>query len=330
MIDIDKIDGFPKLIPDESIRFEAKDELRRAPETDFECSESEYRHILAEEELADRYTLRLKPDTGIVMPDKNSLKHRTSGHRMLWLSLVAAAAMLAFVLITVKNRTADLPATVTAPDPKPKTDINIAATPKPETVPDKTAENKANIPVKKSGVKAGKSAPRSVKVKTAEPDTPAETPENMNGAARPENIRMERITAAYAPVEMMNREKTVFVYQPDYQRTVAFKTVNGIASVAEKLAADIGEARQNITQLLDGFRMPNILSRLSLDRGIDREIDEWAKNNPDIPFTVFIDYSVENQMSEICDETGKLVKVIFIANRSLKYRNNKTYQASNN
>ena len=39
MIEIDKIDDFPVLVPDKTVRFEAKDKLRRSPEMDYECSE---------------------------------------------------------------------------------------------------------------------------------------------------------------------------------------------------------------------------------------------------------------------------------------------------
>jgi hypothetical protein len=69
---------------------------------------------------------------------------------------------------------------------------------------------------------------------------------------------------------------------------------------------------------------------ITFGRGIDREIDEWSKNNPNIPFTVLIDHLFENNMSEVYDKNKTLVKVIFFTNKSLKYKNNKTYKVLNN
>jgi hypothetical protein len=319
MIDNDKTDDFPKLIPDESIRFEAKNEIRRAPELDFECSELEYRHILAEEDLPEKYTLRLAPNTETVMANKNSLKHKTSRHRVLWLSLTAAAAVFAFVLIISKNKTVDVPITVIASTTETDT----------ETVSPDTVENKINIPVKKSGTTAKKLVSKPLKAKTVEQDITIEISETVDEISRPENIRIERITTAFAPVEMMNKEKTVFVYKPDYQNTPDYRAINRIVAIAEKINADVNAAKQNIIQRIDNFRIPIIPNYLSIDRGIDKEIDEWAKLNPDIPFTVFIDCFFENNMSEIYDENKKLVKVVFFTNRSLKYENRKTYHALN-
>jgi hypothetical protein len=334
MIEIDNIDDFPKLVPDTNIRFDAKDEIRRSPEMDFECSELEYQCTVAEEELARKYNIRLTPNTAIVMPDKSSLKHTTSKPHLLWLSFAAAVAVIAFAVIIPKNKSTDSPTIATTPATEPKQDIIVETKPEskstPKVIVDKTAGNKTNIPVKKTTVPTEKTVSGTVDTETAKPDTPTETSENRDDILRVENIRIERISTAFAPVEMMNREKTVFVYQQDYQQTVVFKTINNITSAAGKLITDAHNTKQNITQMFDGFRLPNILSRLSLDHGIDREIDEWAKNNPNIPFTVFIDFSSENRMSEIYDETGTLVKVIFFTNKSLKYRNQKTYHASNN
>jgi hypothetical protein len=330
MIDIDNIDDFPKLTPDTNIRFDAKDEIRRSSEMNFECSELEYKCIVAEEELVRKYDIRLIPDTGIVMPDKNSLKHKTSKPRLLWLSYAAAVAVLLFAVLIAKDKPVDdTEAVAVMPVPEPKPDIIVEPKSNPEITVDKTAENKVNIPAKKTATPAKKNVSETVNTETAEQTTPTETAENRDNLPRPENVRIERISAAFAPVEMMSREKTVFVYQQDYQQTAVLKTINNIASVAEKLATNANDAKQSIVQMFDGFKLPNILNRLSFDRGIDKEIDEWAKNNPDIPFTVFVDYSSENRMSKIYDETGTLVKVIFFTNKSLKYQNNKTYHASN-
>jgi hypothetical protein len=335
MIDIDNTDDFPKLVPDTNIRFDAKDEIRRSPEMDFECSELEYKCTVAEEELAMKYNIRLMPNTAMVMPDKSSLKHKTSKpRRLLWLSFAAAVAIVAFAVIISKNKSANTPTVVIMPASKPKSDIIVETKPEPKLKPkiivDKPVTNKASIPVRKTAVTAKKTVSGTVDAETAKQDTLAETAKNRDDIPRPKNVRIERIAAVFVPVEMMSREKTVFVYQQNYRQTAVFKTINSIASAAGKLVTDVHDAKQNITQMFDDFRLPNILSRLSLDRGIDREIDEWAKSNPNIPFTVFIDYSSENKMSEIYDETGTLVKVIFFTNKSLKYRNQKTYHASNN
>jgi hypothetical protein len=316
-------DDFPKLIPDKSIRFDAKDELKRSAEMNFECSELEYK-------------IRLTPDTNIVMPDKQSLKHKTFKPRLIWLSL-AAAAVLAFVIIVTNDRNPDsssvaenglneLP--VPVPNVIPETNPETETEPEPESKtasPDrKTKKTEPEIPANE----IAETAPETDK--TDEQDLPAETFENKNDIPRPENIRIEQIPSLAVSVEMMKKEKTVFVYKQDYQETMAFKAVNSMASTARKLSSDINTTRHNITQIIDGFKIPNILGKLSLDRGVDREIDKWAKEHPDIPFSVFVDYHDENKIVEIYDENGTLVKAVFFTNKSLKYKNNKIYHVSNN
>ncbi|MDR1582960.1 MAG: hypothetical protein LBS55_06840 [Prevotellaceae bacterium] len=300
MIDIDNIDDFPKLTPDESIRFEAKDELKHSPET-----------------------IKLTPDMNIVMPDKESLKHRTYRWYLLYTS-IAAAAILMLILIVTKDKS---PVIVTTPEIKLEANIIVETKPEsqPVIIPDKPS-------AKKSDTTATHRKPVSKRVapETVEQDAPVETSTSTTCVPLRENIRIERITAASVPVEIMNKKKTIFVYQPDYRQSIALKAISNVASAVNKFSNDVDDAKQNISQMLDGFRLPQILGRLSLDRGIDREIGEWAKNNPDIPFDVFIDYSAENKMKEIYDENGTLLKVIFCTNKSLKYKSNKAYQVLNN
>jgi hypothetical protein len=323
MNDMNDMDDFPKLIPDRNIRFEDKDRIRRSAEANFECSELEHK-------------IRLIPDMNTVMPDKNSLKHKTFKFRLAWLPLTAAAAALIFAMIVTGRHdkqldngvvSAKIDSTGRPPESVPETGQET------KSLPEKTAEKSINIPANKSIGTENKTAVKTNdKPQTDEQDLPAETPEipgDKYGASRTENLQIKQIASIIVPVEMMKKEKTVFVYRPDYRPTVANKAVSSMASVAQKLAADVNEAKQNIEQKLNGFKRPNILSRLSLDRGIDREIDEWAKNNPDVPFTVYIDDFDENKMAEILDENGTLIRAIFFTNRSLKYRNNKVYQASN-
>jgi predicted RNA-binding protein with PIN domain len=324
MININDIDDVPKLIPDESIRFEAKDELKRSAEMNFECSELEYK-------------IRLIPDTNIVMPDKKSLKHNTIKPRLVWLSIAVAAAILVFVMIVTNNKHADF---ATVPEnvskelselPKIKSKIVPEIKPKSKIEPlkGKIAENKINISSKKTQT-ANKSVAEIVENTTDEQNLPTEIFENKNNTSNLENVLIERIASVTVSAEMMKKEKMVFVYKRDYQETPALKAVTGMAIAAHKFAADINTTRQNITQKIDGSKLTNILSRLSLDRGIDREIDKWAKENPDIPFTVFVNYSDESKMTEIYDENGTLIKALFFTNNSLKYRNNKVYHALNN
>jgi hypothetical protein len=339
MIDIDKIDDFPKLVPDRSICFEAKDKIRRSPEMDYECSELEYKHIIAEEELEEKYRIRFAPDTGIVMPDKNALKHKTFNRRLLCLSFAATAAAIALVLILVNNKSNDKSGNSTviavSPAPKPETktvagtnpnpDIPTDTNPKPVIRPDRTVKNKANVrTANKVLATAEKPASTAVEQDTASSGTSA----NKDNIPLPESTRIEKIeciASIAVPVESINKEKTVFMYQ-----TVELKSIDKVAAMVHKLSIDVVNTKDNITKIFDGFKMPNILSRLSLDRGIDKEIDEWAKNNPDIPFNVFINETFENKMKEIYDENGTLVRVIFITNKSLKYKDNKTYHAMNN
>jgi hypothetical protein len=319
MIDINNIDDFPKLIPDENIRFEAKDELKRSAEMNFECSELEYK-------------IRLIPDRNIVMPNKKTLKHNTVKPRLVRLSIAVAvaAAVIVFVMIGTDNKHADF-ATVPKNVSKEVSELpKIKSKIIPEIKPESKVENKTNIPPKKTAQTATKPVVETIENTTDEQDLPAETVENKNDTLNPENVLIKRIASVTLPVETMKKEKTVFVYRRDYQETLAFKAVNGMASIAYKFAVDVNTTKQNITQRLDDFQLTNILGKLSLYRGIDREIDKWAKDNPDIPFSVFVDYSDENKMAEIYDENGTLIKALFFTNKSLKYKNNKVYHALNN
>ncbi|MDR2287361.1 MAG: hypothetical protein LBE04_07805 [Prevotellaceae bacterium] len=329
MIDIDNMDDFPKLTPDENIRFEAKDTVRRSPEMNFECSELEYKCIVVTDEYA---AVRLQPDMNIVMPGKKSLKHKTFSPYMLW-TAIAAAAAIALILTVTKDKSPDFQAIVaTSGETKPETNIIAETKPGQVIIHDKKSENKTFIPAKKAGATTAsirKSTPKPVESGPIEQDAPVDTFGNKNDVSRRENVVIERITTAFAPVEMMNSEKTVFIYSPDYKQSVASKAINNVTFAVKKFSEDINDIKQNISHTLDGFRLPDILDRLSLDRGIDKEIDEWAKNNPGIPFDVFIDYNAENKMKEIYDENGNLVRVVFVANKSLKYKNNKIYQALN-
>jgi hypothetical protein len=351
MIDIDKIDDFPKLVPDESICFDAKDEIRRSPEMDYECSELEYKHIVEEEKFVEKYRIRLVPDTGIVMPDKNALKHKTFNHRLLWLSFAATAAALALILIIVNNKSNDKadnstaivippasqpeteqPETETVAETKPNPNLTTETKPKPVIRPDKTVKNRINATATNKAVTTTKK-PASTVVEAVEQDTVTETSANKDNIPSPESPRiekLERIASIVVPVEAMNKEKTVFIYQFDEQQTIAPKSIEKVASMVQKLSIDIADTKDNVTKIFDSFKIPDILSRLSLDRGIDKEIDEWAKNNPDIPFNVLIDETSKNKMKEIYDEKGTLVRVIFITNKSLKYKGSKTYHAKNN
>jgi hypothetical protein len=329
MIEFDDMNDFPKLIPDKSICFDAKDELRRSPEMDYECSVTEYRDMVADEELADKYRIRLEPDTAVVMPNKDALKRRTSNNRLLWLSLAAAAAVAFVLTVTVPSDRPDVaPVYVTLPEPASSDTKTVAETnPKPAT----TTKPKPAITVNK---KAAAKTKNPVSKKTVEisenKDTFNAVPHVSEHNGQSDNSqfeKLERIASIAVPVEMMNKEKTVFVYQPDVRQTIASRSIDRVADIVQKLSADVTETKNNMEKIIDGFKAPAILGRLSLDRGIDKEIDEWAKNNPDIPFNVFIDYDSDNQMKEIYDENGVLVRVVFFTNKSLKYKSDKTYRA---
>jgi hypothetical protein len=303
---------------------------------DYECSETEYRNMVADEELANKYRIRLEPDTTIVMPNKDALKHRTSKPRLSWLS-IAAAAIIAFVLtVTVPSDKPDVePVYVTLPEPA-SSDTKIVAETKsqsatvtatatktqPAITVNKKAATKTKIPVSKKAVEISENK-----------DTFNVVPHTSEHNEQSDNFqlerveRIERIAPIVVPVETMNKEKTVFVYQPNVRQTLASKSIDRVAEIVQKLSADVTETKDNMAKIIDGFKVPTILSRLSLDRGIDKEIDEWAKNNPNIPFNVFIDYASDNQMKEIYDENGALVRVIFFTNKSLKYESDKTYCA---
>ncbi|MDR2383607.1 MAG: hypothetical protein LBD76_06980 [Prevotellaceae bacterium] len=345
MIEIDKIDDFPALVPNKNIRFEAKDELRRSPEMNYECSELEYNDIILEEELVEKYRIRLAPDTKIVMPNKNVLKHRASNRRVIWLSIFTVAAAFALILIIVNksaDKHADYPIITVLPESKPETNPNPNPNPNPNSNPnpatdtspkpvirsDKTVKAKANVAVKK--VITITNEPAST---TVEQDTVPEMPENNGNIPSPENARiekLERIASLVIPVEVMDNKKTVFVYCSDRHRNNIYEPVDKVAAIVQKISTNVVNINDNIAKKLDDFRVSTFLGRLSLDPGIDKEINEWAKSNPNIPFNVFIDETSENKMKEIYDENGTLVRVIFFTNKSFKYRNNITYHALNN
>jgi len=342
MINVDNknyMDDFPELTPDKSIRFGLKDEIKRSSELDYECSELEYKCLVAAEDglkaenkpLVEQYKkIRLRPDTNLIFPDKKSLKHKTFNLRLLW---IPAAAAIAFVLIIMQNMSENSPVAVinseeiSNPAQNPVADI----IPEPEIIPE--TKIKEAIPAKKI-----RKTTKKIVAVTAESDLSTETAEIKNDISRPEIAKLERIAAVSVAAEMMNVEKTVFVCKQNFRQNTVQKTVIDIVSIVEKsniaknikeLSIEIIDKKQNIAQILDGFRLTNILSNLNFDSGIDKHIDEWVENNKNVPFEVYINYFGENKMTEIFDENGTLVKVIFFTNKSLKYKNKKIYQVNN-
>jgi hypothetical protein len=252
----------------------------------------------------------------------------------VWLPLTVAAAAAALIFVmTVTNRhdkrcdsivDAKNDSTNILPKPVPetgKTEIKSSC--------EKTAE-RMNISAKETVKTAKKHTDKTNESKTDKRDLPVETVENKNRASIAENVQIKPIASITVPVKTIKKEKTVIAYRQNCRQPSVFKTANSMASAVRKFATDVDDAKQSIAQKLDGFKLPNILTRLSFDRGIDHEIDEWVKNNPDVPFSVYVDYSEDDKMTKIYDENGVLLKVVFFTNKSLKYRNNKTYRASNN
>jgi hypothetical protein len=362
MIYNDYTGGFPRLTPDGSIRFTEKDEIKRSPEMNFECSETEYLRMIEEEEKDE--TVKLAPDKTIVMPDKNALKRATFRSRLP--RTIAAAAIIALMLTVTDDKRVTAPDTVTktniavetkpepitAPDTVTKTNIAVETKPEPETAPDtvtktniavetkpqsqsgaitlaaaKSSENKTVVQVKKSDSPTEQS--ETVKSETTERNIPDETTENNDSVTRPEIARIERISSGNVAAETMSRNKTVFVYINDHQQSVTSRITDDVRHVVEKISDDADGFRQNISHKLANLRLPDVLNRLNPDSGIDREIDKWAKNNPDIPFDVFVDNTAENKMKEIYDEDGNLVRVVFFAEKSIKYKNSKTQTLNN-
>lgn len=342
MIDFDSIDDFPKLTPDESVHFDSKDKLRRSSELDFECSELEYMYLVAAEEGSDAAEneykkIRLTPDMNLVMPDKNSLKHRTfKPRRLLWISVtVAAAALVAFMLIVTQDMPENSPVAETNsgeilnPAQNPVTDVIPEQ--KPEIIPEQKPEI---IPVNKARKKI---VAQTVEHITAENELPAETAEIDSPSLPAEvvsEVKLSPIASISVPVEMMNKENTVFVYNRIYPQNPVQKTVDNISLAVGKnivgVSTEIKDTKQNLAQIFEGFKLTNIMSKLSLGSGIDKDIDKWVEKNKDVPFEVFIDYFADNNVTEIFDENGTMVKAVFVANKSLKYKDKKLYQALNN
>jgi hypothetical protein len=346
MMKFDNIDDFPQLTPDEGIHFDAKNEIRRSPELDFKCSELEYMYLVAAEEgletendpLVEQYKkIRLKPDMNIVMPDKKSLKQPlphpiipTKARRLLWISAAVAAAV-AFILIITQN----------TPENSPVVEINSEEILSPTQTPvkDIVPEQKSDIVPIIYKVRK-KSVAQTVENITTEKDLLAETveiePDSLHLAAEAvAMVKLEPIPSISVPLEMMNREKTVFVNNRTYQQNSVQRTVDNIAlavgrNIIAELSTEIKDTKQNLAQKLEGFKLTNIMSKLKVSRGIDKHIDEWVENNKDVPFEVVIDYFADNSVTEIFAENGTLVKAVFLTNKSSKYKDKKAYQALNN
>jgi len=340
MIDFDNINDFPKLIPDAEIHFDSKDEIRRSPELDFECSELEYMNIVAAEEGLDTENeyakIRLAPDMNQVMPDKNSLKQPlpypiipAKARRVLWLSVAAVAAAVAFILIILQN----------TPENSPVVEINPEeiVTPAQNPVKDIVPEQKPDIvPVNKVRKKYVAQAVEPIPAKTDLPSETAEIEPNSPHLATETvaAVKLESIASISVPIEMMNKEKTVFVNIRTHPQNPVQKTVDNMALAVGKnmvgLSTEIKDTKQNLAQKLEGFRLTKIMSKLRFGSGIDKHIDEWVGNNKDVPFEVVIDYFADNSMTEIFAENGTLVKAVFVTNKSLKYKDKNAYQALNN
>ncbi|MDR3247051.1 MAG: hypothetical protein LBT50_11560 [Prevotellaceae bacterium] len=336
MIDFDNnMDDFPKLTPDESIRFELKDEIKRSPEMDFECNESEYSCLTAAEEgreatnrnLVEQYKkIRLTPDMNLMFPDKKSLKHRTFNLRLLWIP--AAAALIVFAMIIRQNVSENPPVAeinseeISNPAPNPVADI----IPEPEIVPE--TKIKETVPAKKVRKTAKKIVAVAVENKPAENDLSTGTVENNDDIPRPEIAKLERITAASATVEMLNQEKTVFVLQQYFlQNPVQEVEYNNPVTIAEKLGIAnaikgfTAEINKDIAPIIENFKLKKFLTRSNIEFEIGEQIEDWVKNHQDVPVEIHVGYSSENKMAEIYDDNGTLVKAIFFTNKSLKYKN---------
>ena len=109
-----------KLNPNENLRFDNADKLRRAADLNYDASEFELRCIIEAEnmtapetasdeqiELIEQYSaLRLKPDANIVMSQKYKLKH-TAKHRLAIQSAIVAIPAAALLIAAFLSRQAN-------------------------------------------------------------------------------------------------------------------------------------------------------------------------------------------------------------------------------
>jgi len=234
MKNIEDINDFPKLVPDKSIRFELKSKLK--------FDEIEF------EELENK--LKLRPDTSIVMPKKESLKHNNKVY-FAWIS-VAVAAAIAFILLMPQSKQIQIP------DDAPSTQIaTTISEPEKSIVMPKIETNQNEIKPEKV------LAQKTISVKENKPisiDIPVIEPEKTTNS---EELMLSAINIAY--VNLKNKDIDI---QPIPANETGGKTiVITIPDLSEKIAnLEHTEAAKKIKAFFDNRNSREILVQVTFPR----------------------------------------------------------------
>ncbi|MDR1895978.1 MAG: hypothetical protein LBR10_04220 [Prevotellaceae bacterium] len=152
---------------------------------------------------------------------------------------------------------------------------------------------------------------------------------------RRENPKLERIVANAITVENNYRMNVVFVYERESDRDSnvpkpVYKVINGIAHLMENshtvqniklFATNVSEARQNMSGILEGFKLTDVLGELTSDINTNKYFEEWISKHKDVAFEIHPNDSDESSVQEIYDANGNLIKAIFVTNKPVKYKN---------
>lgn len=336
MKEIDKTDNMPKLVPDHTIVFDGKDRLRRAAEMDFDCSEHEYQCIIAAEEgfdngdpLTGKYRqIRLKPDMNIVAPDKNRLKHRRPKLVFTLSGMSVAAAVVGLMLLTAKPIDTEIPTVTDTNRQETATNIN-----KP-VLPADSIENK-NVPVVQ---KIASAEPARTKVrkkqetvrqippsdKTNEfPETEQNKATEQNPATEREHLQLAVIHPVNIQVESDKKIALSFNYGHPEMPIIDFITNNLIDNVICRVESlEISHHLQTWREkMFSRLHFTDILGNISSKHAINKYMKELMSKNSNIEMEIYTHAMFENNVQEIYDENGNLVKAVFFTNIPIKIAN---------
>ena len=345
MKETDNMDGLPKLMPDNAVVFDEKSRLRRAAETDFACSEYEYQCIAAAEEgcengdsLTGLYSrIRLTPDRNIVMPDKNRLKHRRPKLVFILSGMGAAAAVAGLMMLISKPDEAEILPVTSIDSQEVAKNIDKPVLPtdsiKDERMPavQEIAVAKPEKPAR-SKVQKKQETVRSIQqtLKTDEIAAPEQTPETDENPAKEQDLRIERERVKLAAIQPVNIQverntKVAVATKYEYPKTLNYevatiKLIDNVIYHVESL--DIPNSIQTWREnMYSRFQFTDILGKLSSRHSINKYMKELKSKNSNIEMEIHTHAMFENNVKEIYDEDGKLVKAVFFTNVPIKTRN---------
>ena len=317
----------PKLRPDESTRFGNLAKLRRSADLDYEGSEFELQCIAAaendaaldsatDEEIAavEEYAeLRLKPDTNITMPGKQSLKRSEKFRSILrttTISVPAAAAVLFAVFLTQNS------------NDTPPQDANIAQNRSENQQPERKVENndarkidddarirpRRTTDTLKRRIKPAKTKP--VRKKTSNVETPESEPETATN----------REYCAFAKIS----PKVVEIDKPTIRNINIDKILKSATGGQLNLLAEDFDSDRNSDPYPVGSPIRNFLtSRFKQtvhDKSAEKSIAEWiVKNEQSGTLEIYPNNEANTTILQEYDENGKLVATRIFTSKELSY-----------